>query len=373
MKYINNYIARCVVLIAIAAGAISCSGDTENSAVSEPKRITGTIVNEVNGAPVRDAVITTLPPTEQVTTSSSGTFLIEDFTDYSGSYEVSVRHTGYLPKTALVATVPGTTATVNFTLESTAAGLITNKTLLQFPPQTSSNTFLLTSTVEQTTFSIQSTAPWVSVFPSEGVISSSEIFIITVSLDTASLPNNSPLAGQLVINTDNGSDGVIINIQVDTTIDDSSSLLGNNQSDCRRPDVIRLFLDDTTVSLIQFPESIVLPDNAGPRFFQLPTSTPVLFDSLIVRELGEVTITHVAGATDDTSIEIFDMSAEEEVRELDFNIGQSDSNRRASLKYAVEPGIYCYYLGPTVGMFSLPANLELNISFRSASDINELP
>ena len=147
----------------------------------------------------------------------------------------------------------------------------------------------------------------------------------------------------------------------------------SDQSDCRRPDVIRILLDDFSFALVQFPESLTLPEDAGQRFFQLPVNAPVLLDSVIVRELGAVTITHVAGATDNTTLVIFDMSAEEEVRELIFNTGQSDTNQRASLTYGVQPGIYCYYLGPTVGNFSLPTNLELDISFRSSDSINQQP
>ena len=165
---INRIKPNCAGWLLLALGVlslISCSGGTDSDFASVPKRITGLVINQSNGQPIRDALVTTEPPTEQVTTGADGKYLIEDFTDGSGAYEVRVQHTGYKVDTARVATTRGATATVDFTLESIRVGLIASSTLLQFQSGVTSDSFLLTSSVEQTSFSIQSTHPWLSAFP----------------------------------------------------------------------------------------------------------------------------------------------------------------------------------------------------------------
>ena len=70
-----------------------------------PGRIVGTIVDQENGRPVRDARITIQPTGQTATTNRSGFFEIADVS--AGAILIEVEHENYAPRTDTLASMPG--------------------------------------------------------------------------------------------------------------------------------------------------------------------------------------------------------------------------------------------------------------------------
>jgi len=70
-----------------------------------PGRIVGTIVDQENGRPVRDAQVTIQPTGQTATTNRQGFFEIADIS--AGAILIEVEHPNYAPRTDTLASMPG--------------------------------------------------------------------------------------------------------------------------------------------------------------------------------------------------------------------------------------------------------------------------
>ena len=333
-------------------------------------RIQGVVVEQISGAPIRDAVVSTDPASEVVRTDSEGQFSIADGINGAGTYRVFVEHFAYNNDQATINVSENSFSNVDFVLSSSASGLHASTSQLVFDDQQTLESLRLSSNIENTGYSILTSTPWLSVTPDRGTIANRETALLTIQIDRGQISDTGPTTGEIVINADNGTRELIITVQLTDTGDGSNpdsglgSPLGPRQLDCRRPDIFRDGWDWPDGALIQFLESVVLPGGEGARSMQIVN--PLLVDSFIVEELGTVTITHVDGTTPASTLDIFELDRDENIVTLVSNFGVSDENRRASITYALLPGVYCYVLRPTTGNFATPENIFLEIGFTPA-------
>jgi len=352
----------------------ACSDSLEG--VSEPTqltRISGTVVESISGVPIRDANVSTDPPTEEVSTGGDGSFTLIDTNNGGGRFQVLVDHIAYDRAQALVNVGTNTTARVDFSLQQKDIGLHVSTNTITFNPQQNRKTFRLSSNVLQTGYFILASEPWLRVSPSEGVIANRESIFVDVYVDRSLIPSSLPIDGSLIVNSDNGTQGLVLSVSVqenelNITVPESDatpdSILHQRQNDCRQTDVLRFGFDDPTLPLIQFPPSLELPERVGRRTIQF--INPFLIDSFVLSELGTVVIAHAAGGLEDTSLEIFEIDKQDKIVSLAVNNGVDMQNRRARLEWGLTPGVYCYYLGGTTANFSGENTITVDYGFEEA-------
>jgi len=347
----------------LTTSLVSCSSN-ESTVESDSEaftqtRIQGTVIEQTSAMPIRDAIVTTDPATEVVLTDIDGRYVITDGFNGSGSFRVFAEHFAYENQQATTTVTDNRTSTVDFVLQSNAIGLQANTSQIIFPPDQSRETFRLTSNIQNTGYFILASDPWISVSPQTGVISNRETAVIEIEIDRSQISEDSIVNSEIVINSDNGTRELVISLQIRNS--DTTPEVGTRQLDCRRPDVFRVGYDIPGASLVQFLDSLHLPRDIGLRSVQI--INPVFVDSFVVEELGTVTIDHVNGDTLDTTLVLFELGPDERAVEFIRAVGTSPFDSRASISFALLPGIYCYILAPTNGNFSVPENILLDFGF----------
>lgn len=373
-----TYILAIVALLLLQSCSDGSSSDTLPASSNEIQtRIEGEVFDALSGEPIRDAIIRTDPPTEEVATTADGSFVLNDSFNGGGTYQVLVDHFAYETAQANVSVATNTTTRVDFALQSSAIGLHASTSSLRFAVNSSRESLRLSSNIQNTGYSILVSDPWVTVTPSQGVIANRESVFIDVLLDRVLLPPDSTTSSEIVINADNGTRELVITLLFDTstavagtgsagaatagTDTNTDTQTNSRQLDCRQPEALRIGLNDVSAPLVQFADSVELPANAGTRY--VDTTNPFLVDSFVLHELGTVTLTHVAGGPDDTSIQLFEFDLDESLVTLGVNDGASTLNRRARLEWGLVPGVYCYYLGGTSANFVGPVSLQIDFDF----------
>lgn len=102
-------ITICVIAIVITGCSwFDILPDSEKGAIS------GCVVASLNGAPIADAVVTTVPATDRRKTDGQGHFTYNNVTP--GSYWVGASKEGYLSISVHVTVEAGKTATANIVL-----------------------------------------------------------------------------------------------------------------------------------------------------------------------------------------------------------------------------------------------------------------
>lgn len=359
-------------LAVIGFGAIvlaACDTDDSDSTPSgdEPvARVLGTVYNAVNSQPIRDAIISTLPPTQEVSTGIDGKYDFFVPSGAGGRYEVFADHIAYRKQQKTVTVLDGETATADFPLQSNASGLVASPTVLSLSESLMSDTIRLSSNVPNTGFSVLVADPWIRVSPASGVITSGETLFLEFSVDPTLIPARDNADTEVVINADNGLSGVFVNVLVDTgRADYVNGVNTARQADCRRPDIFRIALSRPDANLVQFASSVNLDSDVLITRDYGVTFNPFLVDSIVIPELGIATVEHVANGPENTVMELFELTLDEQ--EVISIIGDGDfdiDGGRAGVDIALLPGVYCLYIAPTTGEFTAGTELTLEYRFR---------
>lgn len=135
------------------------------------------------------------------------------------------------------------------------------------------------------------------------------------------------------------------------------------QNDCRRPDVFRVGLPNPGAALVLFPESVPLPERSGlRRMIQVPDGNPFYVDSLVVTELGTVSVSHVDQGPEHSVMELFELNLQNSIVSI-ADFGDFDQlNGRGRIDVALLPGVYCFYIADSNGTFA--ANTELTVDYQ---------
>jgi hypothetical protein len=356
--------ASIILLIACNSDSNDTNGVVLNDQV--PK-IIGTVFNATNNQPIRDAIISTQPPTQEVSTGLDGTFELAAPTGSGGSFLVFADHLAYRSQQKRITVLNGETATADFSMQSAVNGLVASPSTLTLSGASPRDTVRLTSTAPNTGFSVQVSDPWITVSPSAGMIVNGETLFLDIAINPEAVPVGGNANAELVINADNGLAGAFVNVLVEQgEILASNGVNTSRQSDCRRPDIFRIAFDRPGASLVQFAPSAELnADAIITRTFELPDN-PLLVDSIVVPELGTATITHVENGPEHTVMELFELSPDDEVISITSD-GDFDVNGgRAGIEIALLQGVYCFYLAPTTGEFTAGTTLSINYGFQRA-------
>ncbi|MEM7256695.1 MAG: carboxypeptidase regulatory-like domain-containing protein [Pseudomonadota bacterium] len=352
------------IVVVLCYAVTACSGGSNPQQMADDPqgvRIEGRIFDAVTGEGIRDAIVRTDPPSESVTTNTQGNYTITDTVNGTGTYQVIAAHNAYETAQATITATEGSASQVDLAMSSNTRGLHASASVLQFTTDNIQQTLLLTSNVVATGYSIATTNPWVSVSNTLGEIINRETVPITVTVDPSIIPTSLPASSQIIINSANGTRSLVITVQVTAT--GEAGPANSRQLDCRQTDVLRFGLDDPNAPLIQFPESMQLPQGQGTRIIGVPN--PFLIDSIVLSELGIVKIEHLSGGPEETSLELFELGLDSKIKTIAYNRGTSATNRRASLEWALVPGVYCYYLGGTTANLDSFVELEVRISYTS--------
>ena len=397
------------VLAPVAAGllTIACSsgeGGNESDNLSASRvttRIEGSIVEQLSAEPILNALVYTSPATDSVRTGVDGRFSITDDFNGPGQYEVIVEHDAYINQQKTVTVGADGIGTAEFILTSSAVGLHANQSQVFFTESDTRKTFRLSSNIPSTGYSIISSDNWLAVNPESGIINNRETALIEILLNRELLPDKSPVTSELIINADNGTRAVVIAVQINQSNSSFSSSIdagtftqsannvnpdiamgpaddeqqtssGNDnetdpfQYDCRRPDIFRTGFRNPLEPLIQFAESAQLPIEPG----QASAATlgyqiinPFFVDAVVITELGNLNIIHKDGDTTETSLSLYKWNSEDRLIILKSDNVDNASQRRASLSFGVQPGIYCYALYPLNTPFNNPENFTMRIEF----------
>lgn len=204
-----------IVCFFLVFSILSLLGCVEGGNSSEPKleseydpvTVTGRVLDSTTGDPIQNASIWTDPATSTTTTSASGIFSIQNGVDRNvNQYRVYASASGYADNSSVVLADSGGYSTADIQLHRQATGLATNPSALRFSKNEISKTFYLTSTINNSNFTIESTETWLRVTPISGTIvnASGDRKIITVSVDRNGLATGNHSA-ELSINSTNVS------------------------------------------------------------------------------------------------------------------------------------------------------------------------
>ena len=96
----------------------NAGGDTPPPPPADPGVLMGTVTNAVDGAPVAGATITTIPPTQSVTTDSAGSYSLTGVP--AGAYSVSATASGFTAGSTSATVTAGQTTMADIALTPTA-------------------------------------------------------------------------------------------------------------------------------------------------------------------------------------------------------------------------------------------------------------
>ncbi len=367
MKKVFLFLTMLVCLVLQGCSSNSSDATSADNNLAGSARIIGSVFNAQNGQPIRDAVVFTQPPTEEVSTTEDGSFEVIAPVGSGGEFRVFAEHLAYDSGTALTVVPDGGTGRVNFALQSSANGLVVSSTALSLVPDKLRETVRLSSTVAGTGFSVLASDPWISVSPLSGMIVNGESLFLDISVQPSLLPGGVSASGEVIINSDNGTGGAFINVLVDLETSGFTGADLTRQKDCRRPDVFRVGLDWPGAALVQFPESVVLPGvGAVRRDIQIPPGNALFVDSIEVTELGTATILHSADGPENTIMELFELNTESRIVSI-ADFGETDTALgRARIDIALLPGVYCLTLADTFGAFEPGTLLSVAYGFTTA-------
>lgn len=334
----------------------ACTEDSGPSGGNDGPQIVGQVRDALTGEPVLDATVNTDPPSSQSSTDAAGRYQLDGSQGTGGTFRVFVDHLGYVAQQSDVNVGDGEIRSVDFSLQREASGLVTSATLVQIPADESSVTLRLTSTVANTDWTATTSEPWLQITPASGRLSRGEIMFLSVTAQRSALPADERSSAEIVINA-MGLNGVVVNVIVEPEANPEN----DRQKDCRLLDIMRVGFEQYEAPLVRFPATVRLPFDEGSRFIELPNEA--LFDSIIVDEAGDVTITHMQGGIEASTMELFELDANDQINILASNSGLSDVVRRAQVRQGLVPGIYCYVLYGTEGPFVPVVNLHIKIDF----------
>ncbi|MBX2884532.1 MAG: carboxypeptidase-like regulatory domain-containing protein [Granulosicoccus sp.] len=205
-------------ILALLALATGCGGGSDDSAPAN-RFISGTVIDGNTGIPIENALVTTSPPTESRLTDRDGLYLIKDSVSIGTVYDVTARQVGYTADTRTITVSDGGFSGADFSIITAVNGLVASVSTLQLPQGATTGSFLLSSTIDNTPFSFQSSEPAFTVVPAQGTLSKNQHLVIEVQF-TPPAELAGKIAGQLVGNAENGGTGVQINVSANVPPDE---------------------------------------------------------------------------------------------------------------------------------------------------------
>ncbi len=344
------------IAIGMSAFLIACADSSGPSGSANGPVIAGQVLDALTGEPVTQATVRTDPPTGQSTTNVSGRYELAGSEGTGGRFRVFVDHFGYRAQDIDVDVADGEIRAVDFSLQRQASGLVASTAGVQIPAEASSVTFRLTSTVADTDWTATTSESWLRVVPASGRLSRGEITFLTVTVQRSALSEGERHSAEIVLNAVN-QNAIVIGV----TVEPAANPANSRQKDCRLLDILRVGFEQYEAPLVRFPATARLPFDEGSRFIELPSQA--LFDSFIVDEPGDVTVTHMGGGSAATTLELFELDANDQTNRLALNSGRSDTVRRAQVRQGLVPGVYCYSLHGTDGPFEPVVTLHIKIDY----------
>jgi len=152
--------------------------------------INGTISDATTSQPISGAMITTNPVTSSKTTDSEGNFLIEGIEP--GTYTIQASKDGYKTNSTTVSVVAGEESSADIQLAPLEPELAVSATSLNFGTSSTNLTFTITNSgIGTLTWSIVSTANWITVNPTSGSTEKeSDVVTVTVNRTGMSYGNH---------------------------------------------------------------------------------------------------------------------------------------------------------------------------------------
>lgn len=355
MMRFQHAVPFCIVIF-LSALISACSDGSGPSGSSDGPQIVGQVRDALTGEPIIDATLRTDPPSGQSSTDASGTYRLDGSQGTGGRFRVFVDHLGYIAQRSDITVADGEIRSVDFLLQREASGLVASTTGVQIPNDESSATFRLTTTVANTDWAVTTSAPWLQVEPSSGRLSRGEITFLDVTVQRSALITNERNSAVLALNAV-GLNALVI----DVIVEPAANPANERQNDCRLLDILRVGFEQYEAPLVRFPATARLPFDEGSRFIELPNQA--LFDSFIVEQPGDVTITHLQGGVDVSTLELFELDADDQINLLASNSGRNDVIKRAQVRQGLVPGIYCYALYGHEQPFQPVVTLHIKIDY----------
>lgn len=199
-----------LLMLSLLMGCSSESATPEDPPTTS-NFISGSITDRSTGLPIQNALVKTVPPTEIRLTDKNGGYLVRNSVFAGDVFDVIASQIGYGTETQRVTVGADSFSNADFSMDTEINGLVASLTILEIAQGRSSGTFLLSSTLDNTGFSFQSTNPAFRVEPSQGTLSKNELMVIQV-IFTPPADDGSRITGQLVANANNGGTPVEINV-----------------------------------------------------------------------------------------------------------------------------------------------------------------
>lgn len=212
------------VLLLVAAGLMSCSEEEPTSMLG---RIYGIVSDQETGEPIRGVSVTLSPSNLTTVTGSDGHY---EFIDVEpGQYKIHCQASGYLSNSKSVVVTAGASSTADVMLASEQAipGIQLSTNTLNFGKQYSELTLTISNigTAGSIDWSITGiTKAWLNVTPASGRIDMGGSAVVKVMVDRDAITQDETTFITFVA----GGNSQTIMVSVETTLDDSGNIGGND-------------------------------------------------------------------------------------------------------------------------------------------------
>ena len=350
------------------------SNDLQASS-DDQRIIQGRVYNAVDMQPVVGATVFTVPATQSVRTALDGTYQLVVHVDAArGEHTLRTAKLGYSVFESSGVASMGSNNVVDIPLTPDGQNLVASPDSIDIPAERNIATFFVSGAFESSSFDVSSDVPWLEISPSSGIITNSSAERITLAADRSALGSRGAVA-TVTVRADNGAVATVL-VDIDAnpgeTADlsvgsadvllDTAPVMRNDQADCRRSDILRVGNTDTTLPLVVFPQTNVLPGGEGDLSVN-QLAFLAYADSFQINTRGLLTVRHSSGSSEYTLGTLFEVDMNNVVEILAENTFPLQTNRRSSVSVTLDPGIYCYLLRPPEGVFGSFAQLGLNIDF----------
>lgn len=212
------------VLLLVAAGLMSCSEEEPTSMLG---RVYGIVSDQETGEPIRGVSVTLSPSNLTTVTGSDGHY---EFIDVEpGQYKIHCQASGYLSNSKSVVVTAGASSTADVMLASEQAipGIQLSTNTLNFGKQYSELTLTISNigTAGSIDWSITGiTKAWLNVTPASGRIDMGGSAVVKVMVDRDAITQDETTFITFVA----GGNSQTIMVSVETTLDDSGNIGGND-------------------------------------------------------------------------------------------------------------------------------------------------
>lgn len=231
MKHKPAYLATISILLrtlgmVLLAALTACNvgeGDSDTNDPTDPNLISGRVIDSITGTALKNASISTDPPTGEVLTNWEGKYVLKnDLIELGKVYRLNVDKAGYFPESVTITVNPYGNNIADAQLSRETVGIVAEPPYLRFSDKDQSLSFALSSTTQGNHFLVENDRSWITVSPQNGEISDTQQRLITVSIDRTQLEPGIH-EGRLIINSNVNSITVDIIVAVEMDLPLSST------------------------------------------------------------------------------------------------------------------------------------------------------